>query len=204
MKHFELDPHTASVGFLFEQFGVVSDGDDRETIMGRVYYWYEPEGTGPVVEDADLCAQHLEIPPEPWRQLFCAAFDRGQRAFLLTVKREYPAMFRSEKGLRHVFVGYQFGPCPPSRETLEALGLPAYRPLWSPVTVFTAVPETEPDERHDQKPGRASGRTGVPVALSDEEWRDVARVSEIRLSQEWVSRLDRQDELTANHLAEAA
>src|SRR5262249_25721940 len=77
-KQSSLNPHTAYVGFTYEAFGKYPDGDYS---IGRTYYWYDPEGVKPAVDDYDFRQQHPEIDDREWQRLFYEAFDRGEREF---------------------------------------------------------------------------------------------------------------------------
>ena len=66
-----LDPQTANVGFDYRD---LTGGG----CVGRVYYWYDPSGELPSVDDWDLRPQHPEIDDRTWQQLFYDAFDRGE------------------------------------------------------------------------------------------------------------------------------
>jgi hypothetical protein len=115
----QVDPRRASVGFVYADLGAIYG----QSMIGRVYYWFD--GIHEAVDDDVLREQHPEISDEEWQQLFAAAFDRGEREFLKGLKRDCPAMFTSEDGLLAAFLGYTFGRCSPSAETLAALGLTA-------------------------------------------------------------------------------
>jgi hypothetical protein len=98
----------------------------------RVYYWTDPkQQIHERVEDADLRMQHPEIDDAEWRRLFAEAFDRGEREYLKELQGQHPAWFTSEAGRQAAFVGYTWGPCDPSPETLAELGLTEtdYEPL---------------------------------------------------------------------------
>jgi hypothetical protein len=73
-----LDPRSANVGFCW---GVIGDYPNGEYNIGRVYYWYDPDGASPTVEDWDLRQRHREISDADWKRLFTEAFDRGERRF---------------------------------------------------------------------------------------------------------------------------
>ena len=102
---------------MFDNFG----GPDGDACVGRAYYWYDPKRREPAIADSDFRNQHLEVSDEEWERLFAAAFDRGQRDYLLELARERPEMFADSGGTRIAMLGYTFGPCRPSTETLAAL-----------------------------------------------------------------------------------
>jgi hypothetical protein len=120
MQHSLLDPSKANVGFSWAPIGDYPDGEYN---VGRMYYWYDPAGIEQAISDHDFRPQHSEIEDREWRQLFNAAFDRGERQFLQSLKTERPELFESKDGMRTAFLGYIFGPCRPSGETLDALGI---------------------------------------------------------------------------------
>ncbi|MDX6591744.1 MAG: hypothetical protein QOJ13_940 [Gaiellales bacterium] len=68
-----LDPYSAEVGFTYENIG--------GGCHGRVYYWYDPEGHVPTIEDHEFRQQHPDISDESWRGLLHDAFMRGEHRF---------------------------------------------------------------------------------------------------------------------------
>ena len=118
MTRSKLDPRTASVTFAY-----ANRGSAEHPCYGRSYYWYDPDGEEPSIDDWVFRDEHPEIDDDEWLRLFAAAFDRGERSLLLEMKQERPEMFESDDGLRSAMLGYIFGPARPSRETLELLGL---------------------------------------------------------------------------------
>jgi hypothetical protein len=108
------------VTFRYEPIGDYPDGEYN---IGRQYYWSDPAGLQPWIRDREFRLLHPEIAADDWQQLFAEAFDRGERTFLEALQQSEPGLFESEPGQRIAFLGYTFGPCWPSRETLQALGL---------------------------------------------------------------------------------
>jgi hypothetical protein len=74
----KLDPRTSNVAFNYEPFGDYPDGDYN---IGRVYYWYDPNGSLPAVYDDELRSAYPELSDREWQQLFYEAFDRAQTEF---------------------------------------------------------------------------------------------------------------------------
>jgi hypothetical protein len=122
-KPSRLDPNTATVGFYY---GLI--GPDWNGACGRIYYWYDPNQEQSGVESAEFMAQHPEIPDEDWLALFREAFDRGEREFLKQWLEEEPDLFSDPEKSRGAWLGYTFGPCGPSPETFEAVGLADQEP----------------------------------------------------------------------------
>jgi hypothetical protein len=106
----ELNPRTASVGFFY---GADGDYPDGEYNVGRIYYWYDPEGRLPTVDASDFRAQHPEIDDTTWARLFYEAFDRGEIAFERRLLSGSPAMFENAAGQSAFGIGRLFGPKPP-------------------------------------------------------------------------------------------
>jgi hypothetical protein len=66
------DPRRANVDF---RYGEIVPGCG---CIGRIYYWYEPDGVLAAVDDWDLKKQYPEIAEEEWDRLFREGFARGQ------------------------------------------------------------------------------------------------------------------------------
>jgi hypothetical protein len=94
-----LDPKTSNVSFSYEPIGDYPDGQYN---IGRVYYWYDPSGLLPAVEDYELRSEYPELSAREWQRLFYEAFDRDQSEFEATL---------AAKGLTDP-VGRLFGPPP--------------------------------------------------------------------------------------------
>ena len=155
MTDSQLDPMTANVSFTHEPLGEQPDGGYS---FGRAYYWYSPTDTEPTIDNSDFRQQHAEIDNDKWHELFVAAFDRGERQFLLSLKTDRPEMFESADGLRDAFIGYIFGPCQPSEETIAALGITERYHAWRAGTLRSSdLPNRVPDD--------------FPVALGRRQWR---------------------------------
>ena len=67
-----LDPRTASVGFYW------SDLTGEDDYGERIFYWFDPNGKLPAVNNWELRKQHPEIDPQDWNLLFYAAGQRGE------------------------------------------------------------------------------------------------------------------------------
>jgi hypothetical protein len=106
----ELDPRTANVSFVW---GVVVGDPDGEHNIGRIYYWYDPQGRLPAVDDSDFRVQHPEIGDTAWARLFYEAFDRGQTKFERKVLLKVPAMLEAVAGRSAFGIGRLFGPKAP-------------------------------------------------------------------------------------------
>jgi hypothetical protein len=65
----ELDPRTANATFCWDDLG---DG-----CVGRVYYWYDPAGKLPAVDDYDLRRRFRAIDGRLWRAFLSAACGHG-------------------------------------------------------------------------------------------------------------------------------
>lgn len=115
-----LNPATACVGFRYEP---IRDYPDGEYNIARAYSWYDPAGFEPAIDPVAFRRQHPEIADEDWGQPFTAAFDRGERRFLLRLKEDHPEIFDSAGGRRAACLGYMFGACRPSEETLDEIGI---------------------------------------------------------------------------------
>jgi hypothetical protein len=96
-----LDPKTSNVSFSYEPFGDYPDGEYN---VGRVYYWYDPNGNLPTAYDEELRSEYPELSDREWQQLFYEAFDRDQS--------EFEAKLAAE-GVTDP-VGRLFGPRPPA------------------------------------------------------------------------------------------
>jgi hypothetical protein len=100
-EDYKLDPRTADVHYEWEDFG--------QGTVGRVYYWFDPEGRAKAVDDDEFRARHPEYDDRTWQRLFYEAFDRGQTAFETSVKARC-----SDPGMDRVLsLGRLFGPRPP-------------------------------------------------------------------------------------------
>jgi hypothetical protein len=71
----------------------------------RLYYWYDPDGARPAVDNFELRAQYSEIGDDEWGQLFGRAFRRGQidftRSQVADARRtieEYESLLAAEEG----------------------------------------------------------------------------------------------------------
>jgi hypothetical protein len=91
-----LVPCTANVSFCW---------DDDHDGVGRVYYWYDPDGVRPALDDFEMRAQYPEIGDDEWGQLFGRAFRRGEIDFahrqVADARRtieEYEALLAAEEG----------------------------------------------------------------------------------------------------------
>jgi hypothetical protein len=74
VKRSRLDPRRANVGFSWEDLG--------GGCVGRVYYWYDPDGNRPALNDHEFRGQHAELNDEQWPRLFYEAFDRAETEFV--------------------------------------------------------------------------------------------------------------------------
>jgi hypothetical protein len=99
----KLDPRTSNVSFSYEPIGNYPDGDYN---IGRVYYWYDPNGSLPATDDEELRSQYPDLSEREWQQLFYEAFDRGQ------------SEFEAKLAAKGIFdpVGRIFGPRPPAMD----------------------------------------------------------------------------------------
>ena len=98
----ELDPRTANATFCWDDLG---DG-----CVGRVYYWYDPTGHPPAIDDWDFHPMHPEISDREWERLFYEAFELGENRF--------SAAYRSSDAPSDTLalvsrLGRLFGPRPP-------------------------------------------------------------------------------------------
>jgi hypothetical protein len=103
-----LNPHTANVHYGYDC--LVGDG----SCVGRVYFWYDPAGLLPAIEDSDFRPQHPEITDSEWDRLFYEAFDRGQTEFEMEVFATLP---ESELVRSVIDLGRRFGPRKPRSES---------------------------------------------------------------------------------------
>jgi hypothetical protein len=70
-EQMKLDPQRANVDFVYDEV-VPGTG-----CFGRAYYWFDPAGLLPAVDDHDLRRQYPEVDDEEWRRLFREAYRRG-------------------------------------------------------------------------------------------------------------------------------
>jgi len=103
----DLDPRSANVNF---HYGEIVPGDG---VYGRVYYWYDPDGRVPAIDEYEFRSQHPEISDREWERLFYDAFQRGEGEFEEMMFGPQPELDDSAKIQSASTLGRLFGPRPP-------------------------------------------------------------------------------------------
>ena len=111
------NPTTAHVFFRYDTFGDYPHGEYN---IGRVYYWFDPQGDTQAVDDHEFRERHPEISDTEWKRLFYEAFDRGETAFVNNALAEDPTLLDSEEGRLVWGLGRMFGPRPPRAHDVGA------------------------------------------------------------------------------------
>ncbi len=107
MKPVALDLRSANVSFTYEPFGDYPDG---EYYVGRDYYWYDPTGRLPSMNESVFRSQHPEIDDREWEELFYQAFDRGETAHVAKMTRQNPELYSTPQGRELLAMGRLYGP----------------------------------------------------------------------------------------------